>query len=70
MTGSLSKLLLTGTTAEGLAYHAADPHLLGWVHAAETVSFLRAHRRYGAQPLDDGGYDAYVADTARVAEAH
>ncbi|WP_255950567.1 oxygenase MpaB family protein [Streptomyces odontomachi] len=58
-----------GTTAEGLAYHAADPHLLGWVHAAETDSFLRAHRRYGARPLDATGYDAYVADTARVAEA-
>jgi uncharacterized protein (DUF2236 family) len=58
-----------GKTAEGLAYHAADPHLLGWVHAAETDSFLRAHRSYGAHPLDPAGYDAYVADTARVAEA-
>ncbi|TDT29250.1 uncharacterized protein (DUF2236 family) [Streptomyces sp. BK208] len=60
---------IRGRTAEGLAYHAADPHLLGWVHAAETDSFLRAHQRYGAHPLDDAGYDAYVADTARVAEA-
>ena len=58
-----------GTTTEGLPYHAADPHLLGWVHAAETDSFLRAHERYGARPLDAAGYDAYVADTARVAEA-
>jgi carbamoyltransferase len=39
------------------------------VHAAETDSFLRAHERYGARPLDGAGYDAYVADTARVAEA-
>jgi uncharacterized protein (DUF2236 family) len=60
---------IRGTTAEGEPYHAADPHLLGWVHAAETDSFLRAHERYGAGPLDAGGYDAYVADTARVAEA-
>ncbi|MEU9644317.1 oxygenase MpaB family protein [Streptomyces sp. NPDC048188] len=60
---------IRGRTAEGLTYHAADPHLLGWVHAAETDSFLRAHQRYGAHPLDDAGYDAYVADTARVAEA-
>lgn len=60
---------IRGRTAEGLAYRAADPHLLGWVHAAETESFLRAHRRYGARPLDDAGYDGYVADTARVAEA-
>ncbi|GAA2447379.1 oxygenase MpaB family protein [Streptomyces glaucus] len=58
-----------GTTPEGIAYHAADPHLLGWVHAAETDSFLRAHERFGARPLDAAGYDAYVADTARVAEA-
>lgn len=60
---------VSGTTSEGLPYRAADPHLLGWVHAAETDSFLRAHERYGARPLDAAGYDAYVADTARVAEA-
>ncbi|MFF7051482.1 oxygenase MpaB family protein [Streptomyces griseorubiginosus] len=60
---------IRGTTAGGVPYHAADPHLLGWVHAAETDSFLRAHERYGARPLDAAGYDAYVADTARVAEA-
>ncbi|MFI8214832.1 oxygenase MpaB family protein [Streptomyces sp. NPDC085932] len=60
---------IRGTTTEGEPYHAADPHLLAWVHAAETDSFLRAHERYGARPLDAAGYDAYVADTARVAEA-
>ncbi|MBM9504427.1 DUF2236 domain-containing protein [Streptomyces sp. KK5PA1] len=58
-----------GTTAQGVPYHASDPHLLAWVHAAETDSFLRAHKRYGARPLDVDGYDAYVADTARVALA-
>ncbi|MEU9239399.1 oxygenase MpaB family protein [Streptomyces sp. NPDC048385] len=58
-----------GTTPEGEPYHAADPRLLGWVHAAETECFLRAHERYGSGPLDRAGYDAYVADTARVAEA-
>ncbi|NUS17900.1 MAG: DUF2236 domain-containing protein [Streptomyces sp.] len=60
---------VAGTTADGEPYRAADPHLLGWVHAAEVDSFLRAHRRYGDRPLDDAGYDGYVADTARVAEA-
>ncbi|POX48105.1 DUF2236 domain-containing protein [Streptomyces sp. Ru71] len=60
---------IRGTTPDGEPYHAADPHLLGWVHAAETDSFLRAHQRFGAHPLDAAGYDAYVADTARVAEA-
>ncbi|MDD9381054.1 oxygenase MpaB family protein [Streptomyces sp. ZAF1911] len=58
-----------GTTAEGEPYCAADPHLLGWVHAAEVDSFLRAHERFGAHPWDAAGYDAYVADTARVAAA-
>src|SRR3954468_19397097 len=53
---------VSGTTREGEPYRACDPHLLGWVRAAEVDSFLRAHRRYGARPLDDAGYDAYVAD--------
>ncbi|MFF8837471.1 oxygenase MpaB family protein [Streptomyces sp. NPDC015130] len=57
-----------GTTSDGRAYHASDPHLLGWVHVAEVDSFLRAHRCYGASPLDPAGYDGYVADTARIAE--
>ncbi|MDI5970876.1 oxygenase MpaB family protein [Streptomyces sp. SL13] len=56
-----------GTTADGAAYHAADPHLLEWVHVAEVDSFLRAHRRFGAHPLDGAGYDGYVADAAKVA---
>ncbi|MFG2455291.1 oxygenase MpaB family protein [Streptomyces sp. NPDC048512] len=58
-----------GTTSEGTPYHAADPHLLGWVHVAEVDSFLRAHQRYGVRPLTDEGCDGYVADTARVATA-
>lgn len=58
-----------GRTPDGERYHAADPHLLAWVHVAEVDSFLRAHQRYGAHPLDDDGCDAYVADTARVATA-
>ncbi|MDO0929284.1 oxygenase MpaB family protein [Streptomyces sp. TG1A-8] len=58
-----------GTAPGGEPYHAADPHLLGWVHAAEAECFLRAHDRYGARPLDADGHDGYVADTARVAEA-
>ncbi|WP_333773736.1 oxygenase MpaB family protein [Streptomyces sp. IBSBF 3136] len=58
-----------GVAPDGRPYHAADPHLLGWVHTAETACFLAAHERYGAHPLDPAGYDAYVADTARVAEA-
>ncbi|MGD1218481.1 oxygenase MpaB family protein [Streptomyces krungchingensis] len=58
-----------GVTGEGMRYHAADPHLLGWVHAAEAYSFLRAHQRYGVRPLSSKGCDGYVADMARVATA-
>ncbi|MFR9799074.1 oxygenase MpaB family protein [Streptomyces sp. MS06] len=58
-----------GTTSDGHAYAASDPHLLTWVHIAEVDSFLRAHQRYGARPLDEAGCDGYVADTARIARA-
>ncbi|QIP88129.1 DUF2236 domain-containing protein [Streptomyces sp. Tu 2975] len=60
---------VTGRTADGERYRAADPHLLGWVHVAEVDSFLRAHQRFGARPLDGAGCDGYLADTARVAAA-
>ena len=58
---------VAGTTAGGEPYRASDPHLLGWVHLAEVDSFLRAHQRYGARPLDAGGCDQYVAETAVIA---
>jgi uncharacterized protein (DUF2236 family) len=40
--------------------------LLTWVHIAEADSFLRAHTRFGARPLDQAGRDGYVADLARI----
>jgi uncharacterized protein (DUF2236 family) len=58
-----------GIAPDGRPYSAADPHLLAWVHLAEIDSFLRAHQRYGARPLDQDGRDGYVADTARIATA-
>lgn len=58
-----------GTAPDGRPYRADDPHLLEWVHIAEVDSFLLAYQRFGAAPLDQAGRDAYVADTARVAEA-
>jgi len=60
---------ITGTDPDGRPYRADDPHLLRWVHVAETDSFLRCHQRYGAQPLDAVSCDGYVADTARIALA-
>lgn len=60
---------VSGVAPDGRPYRAADPHLLRWVHVAEVDSFLRCHRRYGVAPLDDAGYDGYVADMAVVAAA-
>jgi uncharacterized protein (DUF2236 family) len=57
---------VTGTAPDGRPYAAADPHLLTWVHIAEADSFLRAHDRFGARPLDAAGRDGYVADMARI----
>ncbi|MFF4102823.1 oxygenase MpaB family protein [Streptomyces sp. NPDC001903] len=58
---------IKGVTADGVAYRAGDPHLLAWVHLAETECFLRAYQRYGRRPLDVPGQDGYVADMAYVA---
>jgi uncharacterized protein (DUF2236 family) len=57
---------VTGTAPDGRPYAASDPHLLTWIHIAEADSFLRAHARFGAQPLDQAGRDGYVADVARI----
>ena len=56
---------VTGTMPDGTPYAANDPHLLGWVHAAEIDSFLAAHDRYGQRPLVGPERDEYVAQTAR-----
>lgn len=60
---------IRGTASNGRPYAASDPHLIRWVHIAEVDSFLRAHDRYGAEPLDSAGRDAYVAETAITANA-
>ena len=57
---------ITGTAPDGRPYAASDPHLLAWVHLAEADSFLRAHARFGANPLDQAGRDGYVAGLARI----
>jgi uncharacterized protein (DUF2236 family) len=56
-----------GVAPDGRPYDANDPHLLAWVHLAETDSFLAAYQRFGARPLDRHEQDAYVADAAVIA---
>lgn len=57
-----------GKTDDGTPYRASDPHLLAWVHNAETQSFLSAYRYFGPTPLGPGEGDAYVASAALVGE--
>ena len=60
---------VTGIAPDGRPYAANDPHLLRWVHLAETDSFLAAHDRYGGEPLTASERDEYVRNTAVVARA-
>lgn len=59
---------VVGTAPDGRPYSASDPHLVAWVHHAEVDSFLRAYRRYGAEPLSAADADRYVAEMAVVCE--
>lgn len=53
-----------GRAPDGGAYRASDPHLLGWVHAAEAESFVAAYDAYGPQRLTPAERDEYVAQAA------
>ncbi|WP_040159808.1 oxygenase MpaB family protein [Mobilicoccus massiliensis] len=48
----------------GRPYRASDPHLLRWVHVAETWCFLAAHQAYSDRPLTPDQADLFV-DQAR-----
>ncbi|MGI8458263.1 MAG: oxygenase MpaB family protein [Propionibacteriaceae bacterium] len=58
---------VTGTTPQGRVYHASDPDLLLWIHAAEADSFLTAHQQYGADRLTAAEQDTYVAQLGSIA---
>ena len=51
----------------GARYSAEDVDTLLWVHCVEVHSFLAAVRAYGVK-LSDAEQDAYLAESARVAE--
>jgi uncharacterized protein (DUF2236 family) len=59
--------VVRGTADDGVPYYANDPHLLAWVHAAETSMFLAAYRRYGTVRLSDADADRYVSEMATLA---
>ncbi len=57
-----------GKTDDGTPYRASDPHLLAWVHAAETASFLASYQAFGPRRLGPGEADQYVASAAPAGE--
>ncbi len=58
---------VVGTAADGRPYSANDPHLLHWVHLAESDSFLSAYQRYGSGRLSAAAQDRYLAESAVIA---
>ena len=62
-------LRVTGVDNAGKPYAASDPHLLTWVHVAETSRFLAAHLRYKNPKLSLADQDRYYQEAALVAEA-
>ena len=50
-----------------VSYRASDPHLLLWVHAAFTDSFLATHLLYCQAPIP-GGRDGYVSTWKKSVE--
>jgi uncharacterized protein (DUF2236 family) len=58
-----------GLLPDGAPYEANDPASLGWVHLAETSSFLKAWIRYGEPGMSRLDQDRYFAEMAQVAIA-
>jgi len=56
-----------GIADDGATYDANDPHLLAWVHAAETSMFLRGYQRFGKHHLTFADANAYVAEMSTLA---
>ncbi|MDO5629626.1 MAG: oxygenase MpaB family protein [Mobilicoccus sp.] len=54
-----------GKDHRGRPYRASDPHLLRWVHVAETWCFLTAHQAYSDRRLTPAQADHFV-DQART----
>lgn len=58
-----------GTAPGGRPYSADDPHLLNWVHAAESWCFLNAYEAYCHKPIPLTMKNRYLAESALVAQA-
>jgi len=62
-------LRVSGVDNYGQPYAASDPHLLTWVHVAETSAFLAAHLRFKNPRLSLAEQDRYYQEAALIAEA-
>lgn len=58
---------VAGVAPDGRPYRADDPHLLAWIQAALTSSFLATDRDYGTDPVDGQAADAFVAEQSYAA---
>ena len=61
-------LRVRGKDDRGKPYRASDPHLLAWVHIAETESFLASFKSFGDRRMNQARADEYVAQAAPVGE--
>ncbi|MEO6629211.1 MAG: oxygenase MpaB family protein [Aquihabitans sp.] len=57
---------VVGVTPDGRPYAANDPDLLHWVHVAEYLTIVSAHRRFSATPMSMREVDRYIHEVARV----
>ena len=60
---------VTGTTAEGEAYHANDPVLLDWVQATAGFGFMEAYHRY-VRPLTQAERDDLFREAGPAARLY
>ena len=54
-----------GTRADGLAYQALDPELIGWVHTCIPWAVMRAYETYN-RPLSTDERDRYLTEQAVI----
>ena len=60
---------ISGVTPCGLAFSAADPDLLTWVHATASYGFIAAYREY-ARPVSCAELDAYFEEGVPAARLY
>lgn len=60
---------ISGVTPGGVAFTAADPALLTWVHATASYGFIAAYREY-ARPLSALETDAFFAEGVTAARLY